>query len=186
MEVDCSNCGITFERIPSQLRSKNGFVFCSRTCSAQLTNRIYKKRKPLSKKCKTCRAFFAGGRSVFCPSCKDIWKEKAKKTTLAEVRHSIAVRDKHPSWFNSRVRVNNRIWNRDLTKLPCQVCGYATHVELCHIKGIHEFCSTTSLAEVNDPSNLLVLCRNHHWELDHGILSHKDVPARKKLHALSD
>jgi hypothetical protein len=28
----------------------------------------------------------------------------------------------------------------------------------------------TELAEINSPGNLVGLCRNCHWELDHGLL----------------
>jgi 5-methylcytosine-specific restriction endonuclease McrA len=77
---------------------------------------------------------------------------------------------KHPSWLNSNIRNLNRTWNKELTKLPCPVCGYAIHVELCHKIPISKFPKTATLGEVNHPSNIIQLCRNHHWEFDHGIL----------------
>lgn len=49
----------------------------------------------------------------------------------------------------------------------CQFCGYNKHVEVCHIKPIHTFSEDTLISVVNDPSNILVLCRNCHWEFDH-------------------
>jgi len=49
----------------------------------------------------------------------------------------------------------------------CQSCGYDKHVEICHIKPIHKFSEDTLISVVNDPSNILVLCRNCHWEHDH-------------------
>lgn len=54
--------------------------------------------------------------------------------------------------------------------LPCQVCGYSLHVELAHIKPISSFSDETLLSVVNNPSNILVLCRNHHREQEHGFL----------------
>lgn len=28
-----------------------------------------------------------------------------------------------------------------------------------------------TISDVNDPSNLVALCKNHHWEFDNGHLS---------------
>lgn len=53
----------------------------------------------------------------------------------------------------------------------CAVCGYDAHYEVCHIKPINDFLPTDSVAEVNELSNLVALCPNHHWEFDHGRLS---------------
>jgi hypothetical protein len=72
-----------------------------------------------------------------------------------------------------------RTWNRDLTKLPCQVCGYSLHIELAHIKSVSSFDANTQLGIVNAPSNILVLCPNHHWEFDNGKLTLEQIPARK-------
>jgi len=49
----------------------------------------------------------------------------------------------------------------------CQFCGYNKHIEVCHIKPIYKFSEDTLISVVNDPSNILVLCRNCHWEHDH-------------------
>lgn len=57
-------------------------------------------------------------------------------------------------------------------------CNYSLHVELAHIKTVSDFAVTSTLGEVNDPSNLLVLCRNCHWEYDHGYLKIENIPNR--------
>lgn len=49
----------------------------------------------------------------------------------------------------------------------CQHCGYSKHVEVCHIKPIHAFPEDTLISIVNAPNNILILCRNCHWEFDH-------------------
>ena len=40
----------------------------------------------------------------------------------------------------------------------------------CHIKPLADFPDMATTAEINHPDNLLWLCRNHHWEFDHGLL----------------
>jgi hypothetical protein len=51
----------------------------------------------------------------------------------------------------------------------CEIhgCGYSKHVEVSHVKAISSFDLNTPLSVVNDPSNLKLLCPNHHWEFDH-------------------
>jgi predicted restriction endonuclease len=52
----------------------------------------------------------------------------------------------------------------------CAVCGYDKHVEICHVREIATFPPETPVREINDLTNLVALCPNHHWELDHGLL----------------
>ena len=59
---------------------------------------------------------------------------------------------------------------KHLTKIPCANCGYEKHVELYHIKSVASFGDETILSVVNSEDNVIQLCRNCHWELDHGIL----------------
>ena len=62
----------------------------------------------------------------------------------------------------------------DTSGLPksCSVCGYDKHYELHHVKSIGSFAPTTPISIINDPSNLVALCPNHHWEADHIL----DIP----------
>ena len=52
----------------------------------------------------------------------------------------------------------------------CAVCGYDAHYEVCHIRPITDFHPPDFVAQVNELSNLVALCPNHHWEFDHGKL----------------
>jgi hypothetical protein len=63
--------------------------------------------------------------------------------------------------------------DRDGRAQRCAVCGYSKTVQVCHRSGIGESDSSALIAEINDPRNLVLLCPNHHWEMDHGCL---DVP----------
>jgi hypothetical protein len=70
------------------------------------------------------------------------------------------------------------IKNADIIK-QCAVCGYNKSVEVCHKIPIFKFPSTATIAEINSPSNLIYLCRNHHWEMDHGQLDSEIVQIGK-------
>ena len=54
---------------------------------------------------------------------------------------------------------------KDVEK-KCSKCGYTNHVEACHLKPIADFIDDSTLSEINDVSNLMFLCPNHHWEHD--------------------
>ncbi|MBS1722774.1 MAG: HNH endonuclease [Armatimonadetes bacterium] len=53
----------------------------------------------------------------------------------------------------------------------CCYCGYSTHYEVAHVKDIASFPLDTTLGVVNHLDNLVALCRNHHWEFDHGLVT---------------
>lgn len=187
MKVKCFNCSKVFHKIQSQInRSKSGRHFCSRKCSANIILKEIPKRIAKVRKCIVCNSSFRHSykkdnkyTSTLCKICFDKKKLSPRKTTIGEVRNSIAVKNKHPSWLHSRVRTNCSSWNKELKNYPCQVCGYTLHIELCHIKSIGSFDNNTTLEIVNSPDNLLVLCRNHHWEFDNNFLELKNIPTRK-------
>ncbi|MEP7292863.1 MAG: HNH endonuclease [Chloroflexota bacterium] len=52
----------------------------------------------------------------------------------------------------------------------CVNCGYDRHAEICHVKPISSFPNDAPVAVINDLANLVALCPNCHWELDHGVL----------------
>ena len=58
-------------------------------------------------------------------------------------------------------------------KKECPYCDYKNHFQLCHIKDIKDFPKDTKLNIVNDPKNLVYLCPNHHWDLDHNLLKNQ-------------
>lgn len=90
--------------------------------------------------------------------------------TLGDYRNRMSVVGKHPSWIHSHIRNFCRSWNKNLRQHPCEICGYDKHIELAHIIPISEWGDDALLEEVNDPSNIRVLCPNHHWEFDNGLL----------------
>ena len=145
--------------------------FCSRSCAASLNNKGRTRNLPKARQCKKCGKDYFKSRSIFCASCRDQRSTSLYQSkTLAEYQSMLSVKGKHPSWINAHVRNFNRSWNKELTKLPCQSCGYSRHVELCHKVAVSSFPLSTTLGKVNDPRNILVLCRNCHWEYDNGLL----------------
>lgn len=55
---------------------------------------------------------------------------------------------------------------KNFANSPVKNVGYSKYVELAHVKAISSFPETATLGEINDPSNIFVLCPNCHRELD--------------------
>lgn len=151
----------------------NNPKYCCRSCSATHSNALFPKRKT-KKKCIVCNEPVKSFRHSKCPKHHDEYiKYKSENMyqdkTVGEYRNMTSVKDKHPSWLHSHIRIFNRTWNRDLIKLPCAKCGYKLHVELCHIKSVSSFSNESLLSEINHPNNNIQLCRNCHWELDNNF-----------------
>lgn len=147
----CFNCG---------KETKNP-RFCSRSCSAKVTNREVVKRKFKEKKCKRCDAVIMIPRRITCDDCN----ESVVNRTLRDISKR---KEPYTSKF-AGVRSNAKIVAREMNQ-SCYICGYNKHVEVCHIKPVNSFSLDSRVSEVNGISNLIILCPNHHWEFDNGML----------------
>jgi len=133
--------------------------FCSTSCAATYNN----KRAPKRRKIQTGVCAYCGkptyNRRKYCPGC---YYKMLDSYTLADVQY-----DKHhisSAW--ALVRTRARVIMSKEPQVCCK-CGYSKHVEVAHIRPIKDFPITTKVSEVNDKSNLMLLCPNCHWEFDH-------------------
>jgi len=135
--------------------------FCGRSCSARFNNKNYPKRKPEGI-CKTCGVVIAKS-LLFCKKCSPPvdWSvmtvSQCKQNTLTAYHSQIRYHARRLYMLSGRPR-------------SCKVCQYSLHFEVCHIKPLSSFSDDTLIIVVNDQSNLIALCRNCHWEFDHGYL----------------
>jgi len=145
--------------------------FCSRRCAAKINNKVPKKKRTSSPYfCETCEVPITYGRK-YCPdpSCLPTYVDW-ENTTMGETR------EKRKYQVNSRARaIARRAYFRYGKPRCCLLCGYDKHFDVCHVKAISDFPDTASVAETIVPANLVALCKNHHWEFDHGLLSLEDL-----------
>jgi hypothetical protein len=182
-EVTCKACNKIFLKQPAQISENN---FCSRSCAAKINNQGVQRNKPKKKSCAVCSTVFETNKNhssrTCCEKCFENYgsakKPYLRELTISELQSKVSVAGKHPSWASSNIRNLNRSWNKALLDLGCQNCGYSKHIELCHIKAVSDFSKDTQLSIVNHPDNILVLCRNCHWEFDNKLLSLDDIPKR--------
>ncbi len=112
-----------------------------------------------------------------CIKCHPVWKNKLANTTLSELKQKIEKRGFHPSYRWSEVRQHCRKKANKHRQKICQVCGYSLHINFCHIKPLADWPESATVGEVNHPTNVLILCKNHHWEFDNGHLSVDEIEA---------
>ena len=152
-------------KCPECSRETNNPKFCSRSCAAKHNNRKSPKRKP-EHKCLDCGAPRSAQRQR-CRSCYVKWSRNRslENITLEEavLRYKNHGRASAFALVRTRARAVVKKAGRGS---ECEWCGYDKHTEVAHRKGISEFPTETKLDEINDPSNLLCLCPNCHWEHD--------------------
>ncbi len=152
--INCLNCG----------KETSNPKFCSRSCFVSYSNRAAPKRKAKPKTCKHCGVQIPRGRSV-CDDCNPSYVDWTKRT-IGDIRKIT------PYQVNAMIRDGARqVFKRSEQPRICRNCGYSKHVEICHIRGISTFPDDTPVSVINDPSNLVALCPNCHWEFDHGLLT---------------
>ena len=129
--------------------------FCTRSCAASYNNKFFIKRTK-KWRCIICNAPVKEQR-MYCPECQVKGKDH-KLSTIIYQKH-------HRSSMFALVRGRAKTIVSSLPQI-CSKCGYSKHVEVCHIKPISSFPEDTRLSIINDPSNLILLCPNCHWEFD--------------------
>lgn len=144
----CKNCGNKIEILgdepTSTTRKKK---FCSHTCSSTFNNL----KRPKKEKVVTIRK-----------DAVDITKPISDFFYSPDGR----TRANKFSYINFLARRIAKI----LFPRECKICGYTNHVEVHHIHSISSFSTDTPIGVVNSKDNLVYLCPNHHWEVEHNII----------------
>ncbi len=159
----CEECTTSFERVPHS--KKDQLRFCTARCVSHHTGKTRRKL------CKDCKTNFKSTRSGYCEECSRRKQFTSKRlysmeNTLGELRSLYSI-----SQYHAKIRGMSRSeYKLHLLPLECYHCGYTLHVDVCHVKAVKDFAPSSTLREVNSVSNLIALCRNHHWEFDNGHL----------------
>jgi hypothetical protein len=139
-------------------------IFCNRSCATSFNNQKMPKKRKQQKHCKHCGTEILGRRTT-CDDCNPSYVDWSQ-VTLLEVREKAAFQ------YSARVRqLARKIYRQSDKPKACLICGYDKHFEVCHKRPINDFSDATYISEINDLNNLVALCPNHHWELDHNYLT---------------
>jgi hypothetical protein len=177
----CKRCGSVIE-VPSGVKVTlvRKKVFCNRSCAARHNNHVYPKRKrtwtdrPLRTfPCRKCGEFITSrdGRRKYCDACKATVRHQSIE--YLDVRTKGELFAKNINWQSARSSLRRhayKIYNRSEKPKNCVICQYSLHVDIAHVRPVRHFPDNAHISEINDLSNLVALCPNHHWEFDHGLL----------------
>lgn len=166
----CLHCRAAIPLLPSQrpyqVKQKK---FCNSSCAASFSNVVSKKRTPKVRLCAACQNPInqnSPTRKKLCISCGQAHQERL----LNRPKHLCTYKD---------INNNARDVMRGEPKV-CLICGYAKHADVCHIRAISSFPGEATCGEINQRSNLVYLCPNHHWEFDHGNLAHEEIEKKRE------
>lgn len=166
--LNCYNCHKTVFKRPADLRKiKNNRVFCNKSCAATYNNTCKLIGKKLKKQCKICKNLIYA-RATYCRKCYLIKQKQESITSLTLKQYLVKY-----GHLGANKYANIRLHARKKHKgknLSCINCYYDKHVEIAHKKPINTFKQSSLISEINDDVNLVALCRNCHWEFDHGLL----------------
>lgn len=163
MKVICKGCQTEFDKAKwAVITSKSHF--CTRSCAA-VYNNIHRPSR-LKKTCKACDKKIKSS-ITYCHDCR---YGRKQRTTFDESQSLLYYATKSNDMNRFR---GVRLLARKKTKSwlhVCKQCEYSLFVETCHIKSIADFPLDTLVSVVNADDNLVILCRNCHWELDHHFI----------------
>lgn len=145
-------------------KSKSGFHFCSRSCSAKYNNTITKTKyqQELQNSCNN-PLLIKFRKENFCSYLCKIKFNMSK--TIEKDYSNTSKRN-----IDTSIRSNARAYTKFFYPENCMLCGYDKHYEVCHIEPIANLKQDEPIFTVNKLSNLVHLCPNCHWELDKGGL----------------
>lgn len=150
--MNCMNCG----------KETSNPKYCGRSCAAVVSNKMAPRRKARPNFCKECSESIRPTRTY----CKECYANRAKDMPLKDAVYDTYGKPSAYALVRARARASLKG-----TDMCCAACGYAKHVEVCHIRPICDFPKDALVSEVNALDNLILLCPNCHWEFDSGLLS---------------
>lgn len=176
MLVTCHNCGISFEKGPAQIRkTKNNF--CSRICANRFRSDELRYKDGLGSNvseyiilCAQCGKQFAATaknrKRKFC-SRPCHWEYMKGKPGPKRPGKGLSG-ERNPNYKNGMNKTTATLIGRRLYGHKCLICGFDIVVNSHHIIPRKE-------GGKNIPSNLIILCPNHHAMADKGILTREEL-----------
>lgn len=180
--TECATCHTPLNKTKSAMEaSKSGLTFCSSSCSIVHWNsdENIKRRRPEGK-CFKCSAIIRKNRK-YCKNCGHGYGPGKS------IVGSMTIQDLCDKYYNSpylksaAIRSHSRRFYAQ-SSLPkkCIVCGYDKFYEVSHFIPIKAFSASTKIDVVNALSNLVALCPNCHWELDHNMINKEELAEKIK------
>lgn len=171
----CIDCKNTYSILDRRYSKK-----CISCVSLSLSNKTFSLKKPRKKKVKKC---------ISCDKEYEIWRygcdlcKECFALNLKSEKEDITIGEAEEKYgkLKSRVKIRRFCLNKEVRKLKteCQVCKNKNCLEVAHIIQISDADSNMKISELNDPSNLLILCATHHSLFDKQKILLESIPMRE-------
>ena len=188
MLVACKQCGVEFNKAPSQIKKgKNNF--CSRSCAAKYNNRKHPKRTKEGS-CVACGEAIHS-RYTYCSNC---WKEKKEAATKAK-KEKVAggevpykpgkTREEYNAYMREYMAKRYQLRRRQAIEFlggKCAWCGSIEELEVDHIDRTNksfEIADMYGLSEekyMAEVKKCQLLCNKHHKEKS--VIERGGIPAK--------
>lgn len=166
---NCKFCNKIFTRSQNDKRFR--YKFCSHACRYKFYSNVLPKRNPEGE-CKDCNKPISS-RHVRCGDCR--LKARSYGYCVGPLTLLGTLRG-YPYQVNARIRTMARkVYFAIKKNTKCEKCGYSLHIDVCHIKDISSFSDEAKICEVNDPDNLIGLCKRCHWEFDKKFITLDEI-----------
>lgn len=158
--------------------------FCNRSCAARFNNAAAPKRKSTYRNggtCESCGTHVhykprSGGSYTpkrFCAPCLSTFRAKRRGVDQIAKRTKGELFENRAGYQSARSSIRQHAYSVYASTgkpFSCAVCGYEKHAPVCHKRPVADFPDEAKVEEINAIDNLVALCPNHHWEMDHGML----------------
>lgn len=135
--------------------------YCNRSCSTTANN-LKNPRRVKTKSCATCDIKISA-QVKYCKECREV--KSVLNMTIGQVKGKARYQ------VNSQLRqVARMVFKASGAPYICINCKYDKHVEICHVKDLHQFKDEDLVIDTVADGNLIPLCKNCHWEYDNGYL----------------
>jgi hypothetical protein len=182
----CLNCSkpilVRDNSTVSETRRKK---YCNHSCATRYNNRInHKSARPKESICMSCGITIILRRASngsyiqrkYCNPCAQVARNNARglKTPNLLTKGQLFSSAKYWQSARNQIRVlGQKAYVKSGKPLICAMCAYDKHIDICHMTPVSKFPDNASIATINSLDNLIALCPNHHWELDHRLISPK-------------
>ena len=175
IEVTCAECGnVKNIRVSEYNKSETKMFFCNSSCAAKYNNRKYPKRTKKELKSENTCPLCGKYKDIRGTLCKKCYYDTQHNIKIKELGEYIGYGENRKKYISGKCQDIRRDAKRVLTedKEHEKVCAYCKNhefddiLEVHHLKPISSFDEHTKIKEINDKSNLVWLCPNHHAMLE--------------------
>lgn len=129
--------------------------------------------KKLERFCSHCKTAIESRKAKYCKDCRKQCQLSTSGlfSVSSQTKGNLRLSRSGYQSFRTAIRKDSdSVFDKSGKERICIVCGYKTHIQVCHVDSVSSFLDSSLISEINRIDNLVPLCPNHHWEFDNGLI----------------